>query len=190
MLIKFIKLSTWWMPQTSDTHIRESRQFESMYTLQGKTWATRNMHSMLNQCMVLDHMYLTWSTHSNLSWSHQQWWTEPLLPRKRASDTIHNTIADRSVGPYPISLPSQPLKQWGGGKSTLCWCQVTRLTGRIAPTCDRYIQYLLTRANSSVLNRHRWGLQPWRRRLSTYHSSTFPIDDLPFPPTGPTRSLV
>jgi hypothetical protein len=30
--------------------------------------------------------------------SHQQSWTESLLPRKRASDTIHRTPADRSVG--------------------------------------------------------------------------------------------
>jgi hypothetical protein len=36
-LIDFVKLSTWWLPQTSGTHIRESRRFESMYTLQEKT---------------------------------------------------------------------------------------------------------------------------------------------------------
>jgi hypothetical protein len=33
-------------------------------------------------------------------------------PEKRAPDTIYSTMADRSVGPYPISLSSQPLKQW------------------------------------------------------------------------------
>jgi hypothetical protein len=31
-------------------------------------------------------------------------------------------------------------------------------------------------ANPSVLNRHWWGLQPWRCRLSTHHSPTFPTD--------------
>jgi hypothetical protein len=35
----------------------------------------------------------------------------PLLPRKRVPDTIYNMPADRSVGPYSISLPSQPMKQ-------------------------------------------------------------------------------
>jgi hypothetical protein len=34
-------------------------------------------------------------------------------PEKRAPDTIHSMPADRPVGPYPVSLPSQPLEQWG-----------------------------------------------------------------------------
>jgi hypothetical protein len=49
----------------------------------------------------------------NLLRSHQQQWTDPLLLRKRAPDTIHSALADRSVGLYPVSLLSQPLKQWG-----------------------------------------------------------------------------
>jgi hypothetical protein len=77
-----------------------------------------------------------------------------------------------------------------GGKATICWRWNTRLIGHITPTYDRYIQYLLAGANPSVLNRHRWGLQPWRRRLSTYHSPTFPTDGLPFPPKGLARSPV
>jgi hypothetical protein len=48
------------------------------------------------------------------------------------------------------------------------------------PACDRYVQCLLTRANPSVINRHRWELQPWSCQLSTYH----------FPPKGPARSQV
>jgi hypothetical protein len=51
--------------------------------------------------------------HDNLSRSHQQGWAVSLLLRKRASDTIHSTPADRSVCPYPVSLPRQSLKQWG-----------------------------------------------------------------------------
>jgi hypothetical protein len=38
--------------------------------------------------------------------------------------------------------------------------QLHQLTGPITPACDRYVQYLLTGTNPSVLNRHRWGLQP------------------------------
>jgi hypothetical protein len=30
-----------------------------------------------------------------------------------APDTIHSTPADRSAGPYPASLPNQPMKQGG-----------------------------------------------------------------------------
>jgi hypothetical protein len=40
--------------------------------------------------------------------------------------------------------------------------------------CDRYVQYLLTVANPSVLNRHRWGLQTLE--VSAFHT---PLIDLP-----------
>jgi hypothetical protein len=79
----------------------------------GETRSICHTHPMLSPCMVADQMYLTRSTHSKLSRSHQQSWAGPLLPRKRAPDTIHNTPADRSPSPYPISLLSQPMKQHG-----------------------------------------------------------------------------
>jgi hypothetical protein len=88
----------------------------------------------------------------------RQSWTESLLPRKRAPDTIPSTPADRSTGPYPVSLSSQPMKQWR--KTNIHQQQATRFTGPISPVCDRYVQYLLMGANRTVLNRHRWGLQP------------------------------
>jgi hypothetical protein len=56
--------------------------------------------------------------------------------------------------------------------------------------CDRYVQYLLAGLNPLILNRHKRGLQSWRFRLSTYHSLTFSIDSLHFPPKGPARSQV
>jgi hypothetical protein len=68
---------------------------------------------MLSLRMVLDHTYLTWSTHNNLSCSHQQSWAGPLLPRKRALGTIYSTPTNWSTGMYPVSLSRQPLKQWG-----------------------------------------------------------------------------
>jgi hypothetical protein len=49
------------------THIRESRRFESMYTLQEKIRPTRYTLSMLGPHMVQDHTYLTWSTYTNPS---------------------------------------------------------------------------------------------------------------------------
>jgi hypothetical protein len=95
------------------THIRESKRFESMYTLQGKTRPTRHTLSTLSARMVQDYTYVTWSTYSNLLRHHQQRWIEPLLPRKSAPDTIHSTTVDRSTDLYLVSLPRQPLKQWG-----------------------------------------------------------------------------
>jgi hypothetical protein len=47
----------------------------------------------------------------NLSWDANRFGQIPLLPRKRAPDTIHSTPADRSAGPYLASLPNQPMKQ-------------------------------------------------------------------------------
>jgi hypothetical protein len=140
------------------THIRELWRFESMYNLQGKTWPTRHTLFILTLHMVQDHTYLTWSTYSNLSYSRQQIWTDPLHLRRRAPDIIHNTLANRSTGSYPPSLPQQPMEQWG--KSSFCWQPTTRLIGTISPACDRYVQYLLVRVNPSVLNWHRRGLQP------------------------------
>jgi hypothetical protein len=81
--------------------------------------------------------------------------------------------------------------QWSSGeKSNLCWHPTTRLTGPISSACDRYVQYLLAGVNSSVLKRHRRGLQPWRCQFTTYHSLTFPTSSLHFPPKGPARSPI
>jgi hypothetical protein len=92
------------------------------------------------------------------SMSHRQSWIESLLPRKRAPDIIHSTPTDRSAGPYPVSLPSQPMKQWR--KPNIHQQQATRFIGPISPACDRYVQYLLMGNNRTVLTQHRWGLQP------------------------------
>jgi hypothetical protein len=59
--------------------------------------------------------------------------------------------------------------------------QATSFPRPISPACDRYVQYFLVGANPSVLNQHRWGLQPWRCRLATYHYPTFPTNCLHFP---------
>jgi hypothetical protein len=156
-----------------------------MYTLQGKTRPTRHTLSTLSSCMVHDRMYLTRSTYSKLSYNHQQIWTDPIHPRRRAPDTIHSTTVIRSVGPYPAYLPQQPKSS--GEKSCSCWQPTTRFTRPISPACDRYIQYLLTGANLTTLNRHRWGYNlegddfpcttPWPSR-----------PDVSLSPSGPTRS--
>jgi hypothetical protein len=167
----------WWLPQTSGTHIRESRWFKLMYTLQGKTRPTRHVRFPRQSTYARR----TLPVGSPGIWqpfmSHRQSWKESLLPRKRAPDTIHITLADRSTGPYLVSLSSQPLKQWR--KSNICQQRATRLTRVISPACNQYVQYFLTRVNPLVLNRHRRGLHPWRCRLSTHHSLTFWTDGPP-----------
>jgi hypothetical protein len=159
-----------------------------MYTLQGKPRPTCHTLPTLSPCMVQDHTYLTWSTYTNPSWDTDRFRKIPLLLSKMAPDTIHSTPVDRSMGPYPASLPSQLMKQ--RRKSSSCRWPTTRLIGHISPTCDRYVQYLLTGANPSVLNRHRRGLQPWRCRFVIYHSLIFPTSYLHFSPKGPARSPI
>jgi hypothetical protein len=138
------------------THIWESRQFKSMYTLQGKTWPIRHVRFPHQSAYARRTLPASGPCTWQPSMSRRQSWMESLLPRKRAPDTILSTPADRSVGPYPVSLPSQPMKQWR--KPNIHQQQTTRFTGPISLTCDRYVQYLLMRANQTVLNRHRWGL--------------------------------
>jgi hypothetical protein len=131
-MIHAIKLSMWWLPQTSDTHIQELRWFKLMYTMQGKTGPTRHTHPTLSLHMIPDHTYLTRSTHHNLSRSHQQISTDPLPLRRRAPDTIHSSTIVWSAGPYPASLTQQPMRRWG--KTSFQWQPTTRLTGPISPT--------------------------------------------------------
>jgi hypothetical protein len=159
-----------------------------MYTLQGKTWPTWHVRFPHQSTYARR----TLPTGSSCTWqpstSRRQSWTESLLSRKRAPVTIHSTPAVRSVGPYPVSLPSQPMKQWR--KPNIHQQQATRFTGPILPACDRYVQYLLTGANRMVLNRHRRGLQPWRCRLATYPLPNLPNQLSPLSPSGPALSPI
>jgi hypothetical protein len=101
------------------------------------------------------------------------------------------SIVRRLIDPQVHTQFLSQANHWSsGGKAILCWRQITRLTGPITPTCDRYVQYLLAGGNTSVLNQHRRGLQHLRCQLSTYHSPTFPTDGLRFPYKGPARSPV
>jgi hypothetical protein len=158
-----------------------------MYTLQEKTWYTWHV------CFPCQFTYATRTlpVDSSRTWqplaSHQHHWTDPTAPEKEGS--WHNP---QHVG-WPIRGSStQFLSQdnhWSSNESqTSVDNKLHRFTGPITLACDQNVQYLLVGANPSVLNRHRWGLQPWRCRLSTYHSLTFPTDGLHFPPKGPVWS--
>jgi hypothetical protein len=95
------------------THIRESRWFESMYTLQGKTWPMWHIRFPC-QSTYTRHMIPADSlVRGNLLWSLQQRWIEPLLPRKRAPNTIPSTSADWFTGPYPVFSPEPAIEAVG-----------------------------------------------------------------------------
>jgi hypothetical protein len=59
------------------------------------------------------------------------------------------------VTSFPLPHDSLGVGERGFGQVVT---QLHQLTGTITPSCDRYIQYLLTGANISVLNRHSQGL--------------------------------
>jgi hypothetical protein len=111
-----IKLTTRRLPQTSGYSYPRVTAIRIDVHPAWETQPTCHTLSTLSPCMVHDHTYLTWSTYSNILYSRQQIWTDPLHPRRRAPDTIHNTTAIRSAGPYPTSLPQQPKSS--GEKST------------------------------------------------------------------------
>jgi hypothetical protein len=111
-----------------------------------------------------------------------------LLSRKRAPDTTPNP-AEWSTGPPPSFSPNIAIETLMKAKHLLM-NKLHQFTGPITPAYDRYVQYLLVGANPLVFNRHRRGLQPWRCRLSTYHSLTFPTDSLHFSPKDTVWSSV
>jgi hypothetical protein len=119
----------WWLPQTCGTHIRESRWFKSMYTIQGKTQPARHMLSTLSPCMAIDHTYLTWSTYSNLLRNREHIWINP-LPWEEG--LLTQFTARRLIDPQIRTQLLSHNTQWSSGKkSSFCWQLTTRLTGLI-----------------------------------------------------------
>jgi hypothetical protein len=60
--------------------------------------------------------------------------SRPTAPEKKGSRHNPQRAADRYMGPYPASLPSQPMKQWGQNQASIN----SRLLGLVGP----YHQYL------------------------------------------------
>jgi hypothetical protein len=110
-------------------------------------------------------------------------------PEKKGSRHNLQHAGRLTRGFVPIFSP-EPTNEAVGAKSSIYRPQATRLTGSISPACDRYIQYLLAGANTSVLNRHRWGLQPCRCRLINTTLKPSQPTILHFSPNGPARSQV
>jgi hypothetical protein len=139
----------------------------------GKTRPTRRVHFphqfAYTRCMLPAGGPRIWQPFT----SHQDCWTDTTTPEKKCS-RLH--LSAQLSGPRD---PPQFLSQdsyWSSRlkPSTRGW-PATRLTGPISPVCDRYVQYLLTGTNPSVLNWHRWGL-PHRKPQNSHN--TLPV--LPF----------
>jgi hypothetical protein len=171
------------------THIQESRWFELMYTPQGKPDTHDTYASYVSPRTPHARFPRTVPVRDNLScWPNGVGWTLLLL-RKKAPDTIPSTLVDQSAClPHSFSLLTTievviKLKH-------MLMNKLQQFIVSISPKCDQYVQYLLVGANPSVLNGHKWGLQPWRCQLSTSLSPHFPTDDSPLSPKIPARSQV
>jgi hypothetical protein len=65
--------------------------------------------------------------------------------------------------------------------------QLHQLTGPISPACDRYVWYLLTGTNPSVLNRHRRGLPHKNLEIAIALSPPYPSECFTGPPNWPRQ---
>jgi hypothetical protein len=112
---------------------------------------------------------------------------KPLHPEEVLATKDRLAQSSSWVASFPLPCDSPGIGERTFGPMVT---QLHQLTRPISPACDRYIQYLLVGANPLVLNRHRWGLQPWRCRLATYPLPDLPNQLSPLSPNGPARSPV
>jgi hypothetical protein len=178
-----------WRPQTSGYSYLRVVAIQIDVHPAGEIRPTGHTHLMLSPRMVPDLTYLTQSTHSNLSRSRQQSWAGSLLLRKRALDTIHNTLANRSVGSYPVSLLRQSLKQLGQSQPSV--------DGWLLGLSDPYLRHVISTFNT-------YSRGPTHQSLTDtcggYNLGGADFSHLPprpsqptvlqFPPKGPTWSQV
>jgi hypothetical protein len=106
--------------------------------------------------------------------------------------SLGNQIQTGSAVIFGDIIPPPMRQPWSRGERGFdpIVTQLHQLTGLISPVCDRYVQYLFTGANWTLLNRHGWRLEPWRCWCATY-----PLPDLPnqlslLSPNGTVRSPV
>jgi hypothetical protein len=153
------------------THIWESRWFELMYTLQGKpcqhaihiSRSVRVSQPFTGPYKVETGPY-TWK---------KSWYPVITQPSRRPS--------------HLILPPSQ--KPWSRREKVLPNSYTTTLVYWSYNTSMRSVCSILAHgANSSVLNWHRWGLQPWRCWIFTSLSPPFPTNGPPLCSNDPAQS--
>jgi hypothetical protein len=101
-------------------------------------------------------------------------------PEKKGFQHNPQRAADRSTGPYPASLPSQPMKQWGQSQASIN----SRLLDLLGP----YHQYAIGTFNTCSRGSTEWSLTNTSggynlggAGLPHIHSPTFPTRCPHFP---------
>jgi hypothetical protein len=95
--------------------------------------------------------------------------SRPTAPEKKGSRHNPQCITDRSTGPYPASLPSQPMKQWGQSQASI--------NNRLLGLLDPYDQYAI-----GTFNTCSWGPTEWSL---TDTGGGYNLGGAGFPPTTP-----
>jgi hypothetical protein len=158
---------TWWQPQTSGYSYLRVTAIQIDVHPTGKTQQTWHVHFPRQS----KYARRTLSTSDPRTWqpftSHRQDWANITAPEKKCS-RLH--LSARLSGPWdPPQFLSQDSHWSSRLKTSTCGWLTTGLTGPISLACDRYIQYLLTGSNPSVLKRHRRGLphrKPWNSHIT------------------------
>jgi hypothetical protein len=159
-----------------------------MYTLQGKTWSTWHVRFPRQSTYAMRTLPVggprTWQPFTLT----QQSWTYSLLPRKSAPDSSSQP-GWAVYGTHLSFSPNTAIEAVRLSQTSIDE-HAARLTGPISPACDQYVQYLLTGANPSVVNRHRRELHPCMCRFSNTTPRPSQPTVLHFPPNGPAQSQV
>jgi hypothetical protein len=110
---------------------------------------------------------------TNLDGSHYSW----------EKGLLTQSTSRRLTDPWVCTQFFSEANQWSNRlKPSFCRWQSTRLTEPISPACDRYVQYLLTGINPSVLKWYRRGLPHRNLRIATTLSPLFPSECSTGPP--------
>jgi hypothetical protein len=134
------KLSMWWLPQTSGySYLRVAAIRIDVHPAgENPTNTSRTLHVPVHICpayaFCAQSPYV--ATFHELSTKLSRLTT----PEKKGSRHNPQRAADRSTGPYPVSLPSQPMKQWGQSQASI--------NGRLLGLLDSYHQYAIGTFNT------------------------------------------
>jgi hypothetical protein len=116
--------------------------------------------------------------------SHWQSWACPLLPRKMAPDTFLSAPADWSTGPYPTSLLSQPMKQWGQSQTSISGWVLGLLGPYHQHAIDMFKTYSRVPTPQSLTDTGE-GYHIENLRIATTLSPQFPSEGSIDPPNWP-----
>jgi hypothetical protein len=95
--------------------------------------------------------------------------SRPTAPEKKGSRHNPQCVTDRSTGPYPAFLPSQPMKQWGQSQASI--------NSRLLGLLDPYDQYVIGTFNTCSCGPTEWSL--------TDTGGGYNLGGVGFPPTTP-----